>query len=189
MMTKEISCPRPVEGEQLIYFCNLSFAISHVIVEVQDGGKLRSRDSVLISHSSSKLASLFGQDRASFLGGNESLTYTAPKQPKKEKPGERLINYIFMCGYNRSTLSWSRCTKCVVIFSRWIKQFKKIFWEYLKRKKHMRICDFAQVTQPISNPFFFRTPPSCSKPPAILFSVTSFTGMSVMTTKVKQLFL
>ena len=98
MMTKEISCPRPVEGEQLIYFCNLSFAISHVIVEVQDGGKLRSRDSVLISHSSSKLASLFGQDRASFLGGNESLTYTAPKQPKKEKPGERLINYIFMCG-------------------------------------------------------------------------------------------
>ena len=98
MMTKEISCPRPVEGEQLIYFCNLSFAISHVIVEVQDGGKLRSRDSVLISHSSSKLASLFGQDRASFLGGNESLTYTAPKQPKKEKPGERLLNCIFMCG-------------------------------------------------------------------------------------------
>ncbi|XP_066020866.1 FK506-binding protein 15-like isoform X2 [Pocillopora verrucosa] len=56
------------------------------VKKVQDGGKLRSRDSVLISHSSSKLASLFGQDRASFLGGNESLTYTAPKQPKKEKP-------------------------------------------------------------------------------------------------------
>lgn len=104
MMTKEISCPRPVEGEQLIYFCNLSFAISHVIVEVQDGGKLRSRDSVLISHSSSKLASLFGQDRASFLGGNESLTYTAPKQPKKEKPGERLINLCAVCGYNRINL-------------------------------------------------------------------------------------
>ncbi|XP_048587727.1 FK506-binding protein 15 isoform X2 [Nematostella vectensis] len=39
-----------------------------------------------MSGSSSKLASLFGQDRASFTGGNESLTYTAPKQPKKEKP-------------------------------------------------------------------------------------------------------
>ncbi|PFX25950.1 FK506-binding protein 15 [Stylophora pistillata] len=55
-------------------------------LKVQDGGKLRSRDCVLLSHSSSKLASLFGQDKASFLGGNESLTYTAPKQPKKEKP-------------------------------------------------------------------------------------------------------
>ena len=91
MMTKEISCPRLVEGEQLMSFCNLSFAIFYVIVEVQDGGKLRSRDCVLLSRSSSKLASLFGQDKASFLGGNESLTYTAPKQPKKEKPGDRLL--------------------------------------------------------------------------------------------------
>ncbi|XP_068729870.1 FK506-binding protein 15-like [Montipora capricornis] len=38
------------------------------------------------TRSSSKLASLFGQDKASFSGGNESLTYTPPKQPKKEKP-------------------------------------------------------------------------------------------------------
>ncbi|KAJ7334499.1 FK506-binding protein 15 [Desmophyllum pertusum] len=54
--------------------------------DVQDGGKSSSRDSVLsVLNSSSKLASLFGQDRASFTGGNESLTYTAPKQPKKEK--------------------------------------------------------------------------------------------------------
>ena len=33
----------------------------------------------------SKLASLFGMDRASHQGGNESLTYTAPKEPKKSK--------------------------------------------------------------------------------------------------------
>ena len=56
----------------------------------QNGGQPSSRDSVLsVSNSSSKLASLFGQDRASFSGGNESLTYTAPKQPKKEKPGTK----------------------------------------------------------------------------------------------------
>lgn len=56
----------------------------------QDGGVQSSRDSVLcVLNSSSKLASLFGQDRASFSGGNESLTYTAPKQPKKEKPGTK----------------------------------------------------------------------------------------------------
>ena len=56
----------------------------------QNGGQPSSRDSVLsLSNSSSKLASLFGQDRASFSGGNESLTYTAPKQPKKEKPGTK----------------------------------------------------------------------------------------------------
>jgi len=33
----------------------------------------------------SKLASLFGMDRAAQHGGNESLTYTAPKEPKKSK--------------------------------------------------------------------------------------------------------
>jgi len=33
----------------------------------------------------SKLASLFGMDRASQQVGNESLTYTAPKEPKKSK--------------------------------------------------------------------------------------------------------
>lgn len=42
----------------------------------------------LSSHSSSKLANLFGHDKASFTGGNESLKYTAPKQPKKDKPGK-----------------------------------------------------------------------------------------------------
>ncbi|XP_064649384.1 FK506-binding protein 15-like isoform X2 [Lineus longissimus] len=36
--------------------------------------------------SSSKLANLFGVDKASGQGGNESLKYTAPKQPKKEAP-------------------------------------------------------------------------------------------------------
>ncbi|KAK7505089.1 hypothetical protein BaRGS_00003659, partial [Batillaria attramentaria] len=35
----------------------------------------------------SKLASVFGMDRASSQGGNESLTYTAPKQPKKKEAG------------------------------------------------------------------------------------------------------
>jgi len=33
----------------------------------------------------SKLASLFGMDQASQQSGNESLTYTAPKEPKKSK--------------------------------------------------------------------------------------------------------
>ncbi|XP_041368695.1 FK506-binding protein 15-like isoform X3 [Gigantopelta aegis] len=33
----------------------------------------------------SKLGSLFGMDKASNQGGNESLTYTAPKQPKKKE--------------------------------------------------------------------------------------------------------
>lgn len=62
-------------------------------VAVQDGGKSIPRDSVLSTlNSSSKLASLFGQDRASFTGGNESLTYTAPKQPKKEKPGRYCVH-------------------------------------------------------------------------------------------------
>ena len=32
----------------------------------------------------SKLSSLFGMDKANSQGGNESLTYTAPKQPKKK---------------------------------------------------------------------------------------------------------
>ncbi|XP_015779655.1 PREDICTED: FK506-binding protein 15-like [Acropora digitifera] len=54
----------------------------------QDGDILvnaRDNNPLYLSNSSSKLASLFGQDRASFSGGNESLTYTPPKQPKKEK--------------------------------------------------------------------------------------------------------
>ena len=78
-----------------MYFCSRSFAFSCVYVDVQDGGNLRSRDSVLALYSSSKLASLFGQDRASFIGGNESLTYTAPKQPKKEKPGIVTGGYVY----------------------------------------------------------------------------------------------
>lgn len=57
----------------------------------QDGDILvnaRDNNPLYLSNSSSKLASLFGQDRASFSGGNESLTYTPPKQPKKEKAGK-----------------------------------------------------------------------------------------------------
>lgn len=34
--------------------------------------------------SRSKLGALFGMDKAGNQGGNESLTYTAPKQPKKK---------------------------------------------------------------------------------------------------------
>ncbi|XP_053379992.1 FK506-binding protein 15-like isoform X2 [Mercenaria mercenaria] len=34
---------------------------------------------------SSKLGALFGMDKAGHQGGNESLTYTAPKQPKKKE--------------------------------------------------------------------------------------------------------
>ncbi|XP_025112150.1 FK506-binding protein 15-like isoform X5 [Pomacea canaliculata] len=34
-----------------------------------------------------KLASVFGMDKANNQGGNESLTYTAPKQPKKKEGG------------------------------------------------------------------------------------------------------
>ena len=41
----------------------------------------------------SKLASLFGMDRASHQGGNESLTYTAPKEPKKSK----IVLLLFYC--------------------------------------------------------------------------------------------
>ena len=44
--------------------------------------------STLLPSSGSKLASLFGADQASSQGGNESLTYTAPKEPKKKKKGE-----------------------------------------------------------------------------------------------------
>jgi hypothetical protein len=50
------------------------------------------------SLSSSKLASLFGHDKASFSGGNESLKYTAPKQPKKDKPGTCSSRPIIVCG-------------------------------------------------------------------------------------------
>ncbi|KAK3602380.1 hypothetical protein CHS0354_011215 [Potamilus streckersoni] len=39
------------------------------------------------SSGGSKLGSLFGLDKASSQGGNESLTYTAPKQPKKTDVG------------------------------------------------------------------------------------------------------
>ncbi|OWF43709.1 FK506-binding protein 15-like [Mizuhopecten yessoensis] len=39
----------------------------------------------LSSSGGSKLASLFGVDKASNQGGNESLKYTAPKQPKKKE--------------------------------------------------------------------------------------------------------
>lgn len=88
MRMKEISCHRPVEGKRNLSFCHCFFVVLCFTVDVQDGGKSGSRDSDLsVLNSSSKLASLFGQDRASFTGGNESLTYTAPKQPKKEKPG------------------------------------------------------------------------------------------------------
>ncbi|XP_059152791.1 FK506-binding protein 15-like [Physella acuta] len=38
-----------------------------------------------MSSGGSKLANLFGMDKASRQGGNESLTYTAPKQPKKKE--------------------------------------------------------------------------------------------------------
>ncbi|KAL3872320.1 hypothetical protein ACJMK2_040252 [Sinanodonta woodiana] len=41
----------------------------------------------LTAPGSSKLGSLFGLDKASSQGGNESLTYTAPKQPKKTDVG------------------------------------------------------------------------------------------------------
>ena len=36
----------------------------------------------------SKLASLFNVDQSVSQGGNESLKYTAPKEPKKKKKGE-----------------------------------------------------------------------------------------------------
>ncbi|XP_036363699.1 FK506-binding protein 15 isoform X2 [Octopus sinensis] len=39
-----------------------------------------------LSLDGSKLANLFNIDKQSNKGGNESLTYTAPKQPKKESP-------------------------------------------------------------------------------------------------------
>lgn len=42
----------------------------------------------LSSSGGSKLASLFGVDKASNQGGNESLKYTAPKQPRKETPSQ-----------------------------------------------------------------------------------------------------
>ncbi|BFZ20600.1 hypothetical protein BsWGS_23638 [Bradybaena similaris] len=41
-------------------------------------------DQDFMSTGGSKLANLFGMDKASRQGGNESLTYTAPKQPKKK---------------------------------------------------------------------------------------------------------
>lgn len=43
---------------------------------------------------SSTLASIFGTSRAMDAGGNASLTYTAPKQPKKQskcKPVAKLL--------------------------------------------------------------------------------------------------
>ncbi|CAH1787108.1 unnamed protein product, partial [Owenia fusiformis] len=40
----------------------------------------------------SKLGALFGMDKASNKGGNDSLTYTAPKQPQKAKPAEKQSN-------------------------------------------------------------------------------------------------
>ena len=39
---------------------------------------------------SSKLASLFGMDQAASKGDSSSLTYTAPKEPKK-KSGNNVI--------------------------------------------------------------------------------------------------
>ncbi|KAH9500362.1 FK506-binding protein 15 [Bulinus truncatus] len=42
-------------------------------------------DNDFLSSGSSKLANLFGLDKASRQGGNESLTYQAPKQPKKKE--------------------------------------------------------------------------------------------------------
>ncbi|XP_078605100.1 FK506-binding protein 15-like isoform X1 [Branchiostoma floridae x Branchiostoma japonicum] len=41
-----------------------------------------------MSSGGSKLGSLFGADQASARAGNESLTYTAPKEPKKAQPGK-----------------------------------------------------------------------------------------------------
>ena len=35
----------------------------------------------------SKLASLFGQDKETHEGGNSSLTYTAPKEPRRKTTG------------------------------------------------------------------------------------------------------
>ena len=94
MKTREIFCHRRVEGKRMMSFCQcLWLDLCFYCVAVQDGGKSIPRDSVLSTlNSSSKLASLFGQDRASFTGGNESLTYTAPKQPKKEKPGRYCVH-------------------------------------------------------------------------------------------------
>ena len=47
-----------------------------------------------VSLCSSTLASIFGTSRAMDAGGNASLTYTAPKQPKKQskcKPVAKLL--------------------------------------------------------------------------------------------------
>jgi len=45
----------------------------------------------------SKLASLFGMDQASQQTGNESLTYTAPKEPKKSKFWLMFIKCFLFC--------------------------------------------------------------------------------------------
>eukprot|EP00058_Branchiostoma_floridae_P023960 XP_002609450.1 hypothetical protein BRAFLDRAFT_226607 [Branchiostoma floridae] len=45
-------------------------------------------DDFLTPSGMSKLGSLFGADQASARAGNESLTYTAPKEPKKAQPGK-----------------------------------------------------------------------------------------------------
>ena len=50
----------------------------------------------------SKLASLFGMDKASSKGGNESLTYTAPKEPKKKKAGRITKLTVF---YNEQNIN------------------------------------------------------------------------------------
>ena len=46
---------------------------------------------------SSTLASIFGTSRAMDAGGNASLTYTAPKQPKKQSKCKPVAKLLYIC--------------------------------------------------------------------------------------------
>lgn len=56
-------------------------------------------------YSRSRLGNLFGIDKASSQGGNESLTYTAPKQPKPKGMDYKDIG--FMEYANIATACWT----------------------------------------------------------------------------------
>ena len=47
-------------------------------------------------HRKSNLSSLFGANQTALNSGNESLTYTAPKQPKKQSGKTRLVQKLYM---------------------------------------------------------------------------------------------
>ena len=92
-----------------------------------------------VSPCSSTLASIFGTSRAMDAGGNASLTYTAPKQPKKQSKCKPIVELLNVCVSMHVCVYMSVCV-CV----------------------HMSVCKYSALFHLCSNTRFSPNVGSCS---------------------------